>query len=515
MTISPPTTTTATTETAPLDFPEFAWIWNHALGLTTPVHQRRMARWLSARWRQHERECLLMAFRNSGKSTVVGLFCAWLLWRWPDLRIMVLAADHALAKKMVRNVKRIIEHHPLTKGLKPPRRDQWAADQFTVNRPGELRDPSMLARGIGGNITGSRADVVVCDDVEVPNTCDTAPKRADLRARLSELDYILVPGGMQLYVGTPHTFYTIYGRAPRAEAGESRPFLDGFHRLEIPLVDGRGRSAWPERFPPEKIDGIRRRTGPNKFRSQMLLEPVNIADGRLDPDRLRLYDDELVYTEGNGEATLTLGGRRLVSASCFWDPAYGAPGKGDGSVVACVFTDEDGAYHLHRIRWLEHDPAALAGAGAGAGEDEATQQCRAVAAFLRDNHLPSVRVESNGVGKFLPGLLQKVLAEDGLRCAVVPTASSRNKDARIIDAFDAVLAAGALSAHRSVWTTPFVAEMREWRPGGGGRDDGLDAVAGCLAAEPVRLPRTPGPTAKRPGAWRGGGGWKAESDFGV
>lgn len=512
MTTSPPipqTTTDPAATVRDLDFPEFAWIWNNALGLSTPAHQRRMARWLSARWRRHERECLLMAFRNSGKSTVVGLFCAWLLWRWPDLRIMVLAADHALAKKMVRNVKRIIERHPLTRGLKPARRDQWASDQFTVTRPGELRDPSMLARGIGGNITGSRADVVVCDDVEVPNTCDSAPKRSDLRARLSELDYILVPGGMQLYVGTPHTFYTIYARVPRAEAGEARSFLDGFHRLEIPLVDGLGRSAWPERFPPEKIEGIRRRTGPNKFRSQMLLEPVNIADGRLDPDRLKLYDHELVYTEGNGEAMLTLGGRRLVSASCFWDPAYGAPGKGDGSVVACVFTDEEGLYWLHRVRWLEHDPQA-------AEEDEATQQCRAVAAFLRDNHLPSVRVESNGVGKFLPGLLQKVLAEEGLRCAVVPTASTRNKDARIIDAFDAVLAAGALAAHRAVWSTPFIAEMRDWRPGGGGRDDGLDAVAGCLAAEPVRLPRAAAAHARRPGGWRGGARpWTAESDFGV
>ncbi len=66
-----------------------------------------------------------------GKSTVVGLFCAWVLYRENSARILVMAADYALAKKMVRNVKRIVEQHPLAKHLKPAKLDQWAADQFT------------------------------------------------------------------------------------------------------------------------------------------------------------------------------------------------------------------------------------------------------------------------------------------------------------------------------------------------------------------------------------------------
>ena len=195
-----------------VDFPEFIWIWNHKLGQTTPRHHLKMAQWLSKRWQNHDPGWLLMAFRSSGKSTIVGLFCAWVLFRDPNMRIMVLAADFALAKKMVRNVKRIIERHPLTQGLRPKRREQWASDQFTVNRPGELRDPSMIAKGVGANITGSRAELIICDDVEVPNTCDSAAKRAELRERLSEIDFVLVPNGSQLYVGTPHTWFSVPGR---------------------------------------------------------------------------------------------------------------------------------------------------------------------------------------------------------------------------------------------------------------------------------------------------------------
>ena len=492
-------------------FAEFVWIWNERQNQGTPAIHLEICRWLETSWRQGDRHLLLMAFRNSGKSTLVGLFCTWLLASNPDLRILVMAADLALARKMVRNVKRIVERHPLTKGLKPPRADQWASDQFTVNRKAELRDPSMLAKGIGANVTGSRADVIVCDDVEVPNTCDTPPKRQDLRERLHELDYVLVPGGLQLYVGTPHTFYTIYADTARREVGEEHPFLAGHKRLELPVLDGEGRSRWPERFPAEKIVTIRRRTGPNKFDSQMMLRPTSLAEGRLDPDKLKSYHDDLVYAEGNGEVLLTLGGKRLVSASCWWDPAYGAPGKGDASVIAAVYTDTDGDYWLHRVQYLSHDPARVEEV------DEATQLCRQAAKFAEDLCLPAVRLETNGLGRFLPGLLRRELQAAGLACAVIEVASRRNKELRIIDAFDAVLAAGRLHAHTQVWTTPFVAEMREWTPAAPGRDDGLDAVAGCLLNEPVRLARrADGEETRDRSRWRpGAGAWKAKLDFAV
>ncbi|MBL6934016.1 MAG: phage terminase large subunit [Alphaproteobacteria bacterium] len=487
--------------------PEFVWVWNKLQGLATPQLHLRVTRWLESRWRAGDRELLLLAFRNSGKSTLVGLFCAWLLARDPDTRILILAADLALARKMVRNVKRVIETHPLTAGLKPARADQWAADRFTVNRRAVLRDPSMLAKGVSSNLTGSRADVVICDDVEVPNTCDTVPKRADLRARLGEIDYVLVPGGLQLYVGTPHSYYSIYGHAPREEAGEDAPFLSGFRRLELPLLDGHGESRWPERFATEKIEAIRRRSGPNKFASQMMLRPVNISDSRLDPDQIRLYEDELDYTESQGAAVLSLGSRRLVSASCWWDPSYGAPGSGDASVIAALYSDDDGGYWLHRVAYLVHDPDITE------NTDEATQMCRQVAAFVKELFLPSVTLETNGIGKFLPGLLRRELAAAGVAAAVVEVASHTPKVTRILEGFDAVLAAGALHAHRSVWETPFMAEMREWRPGRNCRDDGLDAVSGCLLSEPVRLRRVPSPGRRE---WRPGGApHKARTEFQV
>jgi hypothetical protein len=473
------------------DFPQFVWIWNRMQSLATPVLHIEMARWLERRWQRGDRRLLLMAFRSSGKSTLVGLFAAWLLYQNPDLRILVLSGEFALARKMARNTRRIIERHPLTQGLKPSRAEQWASDQFTVRRSAEWRDPSMLAKGIGANITGARADVIICDDVEVPNTCDTLNKRLVLRQYLREASYVLVPGGTQLYIGTPHTQSSIYAREPQKDLGEEHPLLEDFVRLEIPLIDDDGASRWPERFSADAIESLRRATGDAKFESQMLLRPRALDEGRLDLDRLRRYEGELSYRESNHEAVLMLNGHRLVSASCWWDPSYGSPSRGDASVVAALFTDQDGNQWLHRIQYLCHDPAA--------DVDEATQLCRQVVAFARRLYLPSIAVETNGIGRFLPGLLRREIAAAGLRCLVIEHAARRNKDLRIMDAFDAVLAAGRLWAHACIWSTPFIEEMRAWRPGVPGRDDGLDAVAGCLLKAPSRLPRRFDGMADRPG----------------
>ena len=160
---------------------------------------------------------LMMAFRHSGKSTVVAVFVACLLCLRPQTRVLILSAHSGLAARMVGHIRHILENHSWCTDLLPHGRGQWAADRITVNRPIGMRDPSVVCQGLYGNITGLRADLIICDDVEVPNTCNTPQKRAALRERLRELDFILSPGGTMIYIGTPHTVDTIY----RTDAAQS------------------------------------------------------------------------------------------------------------------------------------------------------------------------------------------------------------------------------------------------------------------------------------------------------
>ena len=102
-----------------LSFPQFVWLWNRSQGQSTPEIHIRMAKWLGRSWEDGDRRLLLLCFRSAGKSTLIGLFCSWLILNNPNLRILVLSAEYDLAKKMARNVKNIIERHPLTTNLLP------------------------------------------------------------------------------------------------------------------------------------------------------------------------------------------------------------------------------------------------------------------------------------------------------------------------------------------------------------------------------------------------------------
>lgn len=471
----------------PVSFRQFLWLWNRTQGFDTPDLHLQIAEWLEEAWLRGDERLLLMVFRDAGKSTLTGLFCSWLLAADPDLRILVVAAEHGLATKLVRNVRGIFEKHPVAKVLVRPG-GGWAQDQFTIERNREARDPSMLARGVGANLTGCRADLVICDDVEVPNTVDTPTKRADLRRRLSELAFILVPGGMQLCVGTPHSHESIYADADQLPL-DKEPFLDGYNRLVLPIVHENGKSRWPERFTAKKIRSLEKEVGPACFKSQMLLRPVDLRDIRLDAGRLRLFNEEVVARDVNRRRELTLQGRTITGCHCWWDPAYGSPSGGDGSVVAILYTDDQGAFWLVDVAYLKHDPSV-------AGDvDEATQLCNQVVALALRHHARCVTLETNGIGKFLPNLLRKAVKQRGGGQVVVKEhVSTRNKDQRIVEAFDPVLAAQSLFVHERVFETPFPDEIRNFVPGGRNRDDGLDAVAACLLqpGQPVGTRRGPG-----------------------
>lgn len=189
---------------------QFADAWNHVLGYTTPRHHQDMLKFLYDVWQNPDHKGLLMAFRHSGKSTVVGIFAACVLYMRPETRILVLSAHTVLAARMVAHIKNILENHPWCGDLIPKNKKEWASDKITINRPVGIREPSVVCQGIHGNITGMRADLIICDDVEVPNTANTPQKRVILRERLRELDFILSPNGTMIYIGTPHTMDTIY-----------------------------------------------------------------------------------------------------------------------------------------------------------------------------------------------------------------------------------------------------------------------------------------------------------------
>lgn len=251
----------------------------------------------------------------------------------------------------------------------------------------------------------------------------------------------------------------------------STPFLRGYDELRIPIIDGRGNPAWPEKFPTEKIADLRDTVGPRHFASQMMLENVSDERARLDPGWLDLYDGEFdARTARIGDVTIT-------GACVYWDPATGRRNN-DGSVCVMIYRDDKNRHvYIHDIMYMV------------VGDDESHplgRQCERVLDFMAAHNMHKIWIETNGIGNALPEIMRDVGARRGTRPVIEKIINTRNKEIRILDTIEPILSTGRLHAHARVRQSPLMAEMLGWAPvGATGHDDGIDAVAGAIMATPI------------------------------
>lgn len=458
----------------PIDFPSFFMMWAEMKGWNVPVFHGRICSWLETR----DRIGVLKIFRGAAKSTIVAIYVAWRLREDPSYRFLIQSADDLTSSKMSADAQHVVTTHPMCRGMKG---SLWQVTRFNVAGNPDHRNASVTAQGIMANVTSSRADEVIFDDVEVPKNVLTPGGRDILRRRISDATHILVPGGKKLYVGTPHTHDSIYEEQAKA----------GADALVIPLFNDKGQCVWPAYFTKAEIAFRRAECKTkNEWDSQYMLEARPLHEIRLDPNKIQQYNDYPSIRVANNTTVMTLRDTRMVGCSAYWDVALGKKDS-DDSVFSVVFTDEQG-----RLYW--HTADILTG--------ELDEQCRQIRARVLELMIPGVCVETNGAGGFVPAILRKHL--HGITCGITEKHVKDNKVKRILGAFDAPLSGGFLFAHRDVMAGKLPVQMRDWIPMNTSQhDDLLDAGAGCIHNTPVRIGRVVGPVSTVPFRdWRPGQG---------
>ena len=213
------------------DFVFFLFVLWKALSLPVPTRcQIDMAKKLSA---GDNRRFILQAFRGIGKSFITCAFVVWKLWNNPDLKFMIVSASKERADANSIFIKRIIDLMPQLQELKPKQGQRDAVISFDVGPAKPDHSPSVKSVGITGQLTGSRADIMIADDVEVPNNSATQAARDRLSELVKEFDAILKPGGTIIYLGTPQNEMTLYREL------ESRGYTT---------------TIWPARYPRDRKD---------------------------------------------------------------------------------------------------------------------------------------------------------------------------------------------------------------------------------------------------------------------
>ena len=193
------------------DFRKFVYhIWKELnLPDPTPV-QYDIAHYL-----QHaDRRSVIEAFRGVGKSWLTSAFVCWSLLNNPQLKILVVSASKERADAFSSFVKRLINDVEILNHLAATESQRDSMVAFDVAPALPDHSPSVKSVGITGQITGSRADILIADDVEVPNNSATQMMRDKLAESVKEFDAILKPGGRIIYLGTPQTEMSLYNQLP-------------------------------------------------------------------------------------------------------------------------------------------------------------------------------------------------------------------------------------------------------------------------------------------------------------
>ena len=211
-----------------LDFRNFLWlVWKHLnLPDPTPI-QYDIAEYIQT----GPKRLVVEAFRGVGKSWITSAFVIHQLLLDPTKNILVVSASKSRADDFSTFTLRLINEIDLLSHLRPQEGQRNSKIAFDVGPAPAAHAPSVKSVGITGQLTGSRADLIVADDVESANNSMTQVMRDKLSETVKEFDAVLKPDGRIIYLGTPQTEQSLYNALP--ERG---------YKIRV----------WPARYPSEK-----------------------------------------------------------------------------------------------------------------------------------------------------------------------------------------------------------------------------------------------------------------------
>ena len=445
-------------------------LWGQ-LDLPTPTR----AQYAIADYLQHGPKRLqIQAFRGIGKSWITGAFVLWTLFKDPEKKIMIISASKERADNMSIFLQKLIIETPWLKHLQPKSDDsRWSRISFDV-LCSPHQAPSVKSVGITGQLTGSRADLMILDDIEVPGNSMTEMMREKLLQLCTEAESILTPkeDSRIMYLGTPQTVFTVYRKLAERNY---RPFvwparfprsLSNYEGLIAPQLQediDNGADKWdvtdPDRFNDEDLIEREAAMGRSNFMLQFMLDtslsdaekfPLKMADlivTSVNPDTA---PDSIVWCSDPRNCikdlpTVGLPGDYFYSPMqlqgewlpyqetiCSVDPS----GRGTDETAAAFISQRNGFLYLHEMRAYRD----------GYSDNTLLDILRGCKKF----NVTKLVIETNFGDGIVAELFKKHLLQTKQGIDVEEIRATVRKEQRIIDTMEPILNQHRLVVDRSV-----------------------------------------------------------------
>lgn len=220
-------------------------------GRVPPRHMKFLSKKLEEKMERKGDRLLICEPPGHGKSHVGSLhFPAFYLSRFPDHNIITVSHTESFAEQWGRKVRNIMmsqEHKVLFPNISVSE-DSRSAGRWDLNTGG-----SYYASGVGGSVTGRRADCVVIDDAlrGVEDAESEAIRNSMWDWYGSDLLTRLKPGGIIIVIGTRWHLDDLIGRLIASEkqrGGDKweKVILPALAKEGDPLGRKIGEALWPE-----------------------------------------------------------------------------------------------------------------------------------------------------------------------------------------------------------------------------------------------------------------------------
>ena len=429
----------------------------------------------------------IQAFRGVGKSWITGAFVLWTLFNDSERKIMIISASKERADNMSIFLQKLIIETPWLSHLRPKSDEaRWSRISFDV-LCSPHQAPSVKSVGITGQLTGSRADLMVLDDIEVPGNSMTELMREKLLQLCTEAESILTPKNDSriCYLGTPQTVFTVYRKLAERNY---RPFvwpsryprknkLSQYEGLLAPQVQQdleEGVDEWevtdPDRFTNDDLIEREAAMGRSNYMLQFQLDtslsdaekfPLKMADLVVTSVNPKSGPDQVVWCSDPKNVikdlpTVGLPGDYFYSPMqlqgewteysetiCSVDPS----GRGTDETAAAFLSQKNGILFLHEMRAYKD----------GYSDNTLLNILRG----CRKYNATKLVIETNFGDGIVGELFKKHLQMTGQHIDVEEVRANVRKEDRIIDALEPVMNQHRLVVDRGVVEWDYASNKNE------------------------------------------------------
>ena len=242
--------------------PDFETFRMECFGHGTPAHQKR---WLDAI--EDRNRLLILMPPEHGKTSFMEEYVVWRVCKDRHVKVVYVSKSGPAAVKRGGRIATLLsdptyydrngwrnvvtEWGPFKPTGKESARLPWSQSQlYVIGHDPADRDPTVEALGVGQQIQGARADLIVLDDVADDINQATPGQVAKIQTWIAQQGLSRLPpgGGQLLMIGTRVNEYDLYSRYLEKEAKT-------WHRIiSAAILDEREREVlWPEHWPYEAL----------------------------------------------------------------------------------------------------------------------------------------------------------------------------------------------------------------------------------------------------------------------